>query len=364
MSDYTKGTNFAAKDALLTGDANKVVSGTEIDDEFGLARTAINSKADETGGILNTCDINDPDLDGGSIDGCTIGSNSPVTTLTVDNINVNGNTISSTDTDGNIVLTPNGNGVVDINAADIDGGNIDNTTIGGATPAVVTATTLNATDVAVDTSVLVVDGTTNNNVGIGTASPDASYKLDVSGDVRATNYYGNGSNLTELPVGYSWTDAGTLSSGSTKDLSIDTTNATQIVVLVSGLQGSGDTTNDAWQVRLGTSGGVVETGYHGGFTANNSADSGGTTSAFTLIERYGSASETTCIIKLFNPTGNEWFLEANSYQDGGSGAYNAQQYGAVAAGHISLGGALTTVQLRAFGGSFTAGEIYYGVKEY
>ena len=364
MSDYTKGTNFAAKDALLTGDAGKVVSGTEIDDEFALVRVAVNSKADETGGVLNTCDINNPDLDGGAIDGCTIGSNSPVTTLTVDNINVNGNTIVSTNTDGNIAITPNGTGEVDISKVDIDSGAIDGTTIGGTTPAVVTATTANATDLVVDTNVLVVDGTTNNNVGIGTASPDGSYKLDVSGDVRATNYYGNGSNLTNIQAGYSWTDAGTLSSGSTKDLTIDTTNITQIIVLVSGLQGSGDTANDAWHIRLGTSGGVAETGYHGGFTANNSADSGGTTSAFTLIERYGSASETTCVIKLFNPTGNEWFLEANSYQNSGDGGYNAEQHGAVAAGHISLGGALTTVQLRAFGGAFTAGEIYYGTKEY
>ncbi len=45
MTNYTKATDFAAKDALSTGDAAKVVKGTEIDDEFNLIETAVNSKA-------------------------------------------------------------------------------------------------------------------------------------------------------------------------------------------------------------------------------------------------------------------------------------------------------------------------------
>jgi len=46
MSSYTKSTDFASKDALLTGNPLKVVKGTEIDDEFNGIQTAINSKAD------------------------------------------------------------------------------------------------------------------------------------------------------------------------------------------------------------------------------------------------------------------------------------------------------------------------------
>lgn len=46
MSSYTKSTDFASKDALLTGNPLKVVKGTEIDDEFNAIQTAINSKAD------------------------------------------------------------------------------------------------------------------------------------------------------------------------------------------------------------------------------------------------------------------------------------------------------------------------------
>jgi len=46
MAQYVKATNFASKDALLSGDPNKIVKGTEIDDEFDSIQTAVNSKAD------------------------------------------------------------------------------------------------------------------------------------------------------------------------------------------------------------------------------------------------------------------------------------------------------------------------------
>tara|TARA_R110001632_G_scaffold24747_4_gene68662 strand:- start:4941 stop:5651 length:711 start_codon:yes stop_codon:yes gene_type:complete len=46
MSNYSKTTDFAAKDALSTGNANKIVKGTEIDDEFSAIQTAVNTKAD------------------------------------------------------------------------------------------------------------------------------------------------------------------------------------------------------------------------------------------------------------------------------------------------------------------------------
>lgn len=46
MADYTKATDFESKDALPTGNALKVVKGTEIDDEFDAIATAIATKAD------------------------------------------------------------------------------------------------------------------------------------------------------------------------------------------------------------------------------------------------------------------------------------------------------------------------------
>lgn len=47
MTDYTKVTDFAAKDALSTGNSAKIVKGTEIDDELVAISGAVASKADK-----------------------------------------------------------------------------------------------------------------------------------------------------------------------------------------------------------------------------------------------------------------------------------------------------------------------------
>lgn len=49
MSNYSKLTDFAAKDALSTGNPSKIVKGTEIDDELVAISGAIASKADLAG---------------------------------------------------------------------------------------------------------------------------------------------------------------------------------------------------------------------------------------------------------------------------------------------------------------------------
>jgi hypothetical protein len=46
MADYTKATDFAAKDLLVTGNPLKVVKGLEIDNEYVAIQTAIATKAD------------------------------------------------------------------------------------------------------------------------------------------------------------------------------------------------------------------------------------------------------------------------------------------------------------------------------
>ena len=49
MSDYTKTTNFAAKDSLPSGNSGKIVKGTEIDTEFTNIQTAVATKANIAG---------------------------------------------------------------------------------------------------------------------------------------------------------------------------------------------------------------------------------------------------------------------------------------------------------------------------
>ena len=49
MSDYSKAVNFAAKDALLTGNPNKVIKGTEHNVEYDAIAVAIATKVDTAG---------------------------------------------------------------------------------------------------------------------------------------------------------------------------------------------------------------------------------------------------------------------------------------------------------------------------
>lgn len=46
MSDYVKATDFASKDALLSGNPSKIIKGTEIDTEYNAIAVAIQTKAD------------------------------------------------------------------------------------------------------------------------------------------------------------------------------------------------------------------------------------------------------------------------------------------------------------------------------
>jgi len=63
-------------------------------------------------GTIATQAANSVNIDGGAIDGVTIGTNSVVTDLRVDNLKLDGNAITSTDTNGTIDLTADGTGNV------------------------------------------------------------------------------------------------------------------------------------------------------------------------------------------------------------------------------------------------------------
>jgi hypothetical protein len=53
MSNYTPATDFAAKDALSTGNPSKLVKGVEVSAEFDAIQTAITSKADAASPALS-----------------------------------------------------------------------------------------------------------------------------------------------------------------------------------------------------------------------------------------------------------------------------------------------------------------------
>ena len=76
MSNYTKTTDFEAKDSLPSGDSGKIIRGSEFETEFDNIATAIASKSD----------ANNPTFTG---------------TVTIDGLTVNGNTVlgnAATDT--------------------------------------------------------------------------------------------------------------------------------------------------------------------------------------------------------------------------------------------------------------------------
>ena len=82
--------------------------------------------------VVPTADVN-----GGAIDGVTLGTNSAVTQAVIDNINLNGVEIGHTDdtdlmtlADGSVTFT----GTTVIPTADINGGAIDAVTLGTSSP--------------------------------------------------------------------------------------------------------------------------------------------------------------------------------------------------------------------------------------
>ena len=134
-----------------------------------------------------------------------------------------------------------------------------------STGAVVVGNTVTISgDLAVDTDTLYVD-VSANNVGVNT-TPNAAYALDVNGDMRATAYYGDGSNLTGVGADNATTLNG-ISSGSflRSDVSdsyesggtLSISNSSLLVVSSGGIR-----LNDNQSFGLGTGGDVSFT-YNG-----------------------------------------------------------------------------------------------------
>jgi hypothetical protein len=170
MANYTKTTDFAAKDTLPGGDTNKVVRGSEFETEFDAISTAIATKSDTAGPTFTgTVTIPTVDINAGAIDGTTIGASSAAagtfTNLVAASADINGGTVDGATIGGSSAgagtftnLTASGtvnfNGATvsnlgTITTANLDGGTADNIVIGGSTAAAGTFTTLAATSATV-----------------------------------------------------------------------------------------------------------------------------------------------------------------------------------------------------------------------
>jgi hypothetical protein len=169
------------------------------------------------------------DINGGTIDGVSIGATTAATLINVDNLRLDGNTISSTDTNGNIVIAPNGTGDVQLDADTVrvgDSAAAATLTSNGA--GALTVTTGGAADLTLSTN----GGTTSGTVVIANgANGNITLTPDGTGDVILS--------ADRVQIGDSNTDT-TLTTNGTGSLNLTTNNGTNsgTIQLAQGVNGN------------------------------------------------------------------------------------------------------------------------------
>jgi len=151
MSNYSKATDFAAKDTLLSGDPDKIVKGTPLDDEFNAIAVASASKADTAS----------PTFTG------TVSCNGTIN-FTSATISFAGSTVSDAGT---------------VTTIDINGGTIDAAVIGSVSKAAGTFTTMTADTAVIAAGSFVGAVTmTSGTVAGATEVESDKFTLDMGSD--------------------------------------------------------------------------------------------------------------------------------------------------------------------------------------
>ena len=154
MSNYTKTTDFEAKDSLPSGDSGKIIRGSEFETEFDNIATAIASKSDAN----NPTFTGTVTIDGLTVNGNTVLGNAATDTVTV-TADIASNLLPSADDTYNLgAVGAEWNdlfidGVANIDSlvadtADINGGTVDGVTIGGSSAGAITGTAISGTSFA------------------------------------------------------------------------------------------------------------------------------------------------------------------------------------------------------------------------
>jgi len=194
MANYNYNDTFAGKDALPTGSPAKVIKASEFDSEFNAIETAVNSKADSNNAALTG-------------------------TTTLQSASFSG-TISDLGT---------------VTTADINGGAIDGVTIGGTTPAAGSFTTVNASGDITGNLVGNVTGDVTGNI-------TGDVTGDVTGNLTGTVLTAAQPNITSVGTLTNFTSTGIDDNASSTALTIDASGRAGIGTtpgaLVGGLVGA------------------------------------------------------------------------------------------------------------------------------
>ena len=309
MSNYTKSTDFASKDSLASGNAAKIVKGTEIDTEFNNIATAVATKADTASPTFT-----------GTLTAGTASISALTATI------VGGSISGITD----LAITEGGTGASTAANARANLGTVADTASNGIA-ARTAANTLTARTITAGAGISVTDG-------------DGVSGNPTIANTGATSVDGRTGAVTTLVAGSSVSASGT---------SIDFTSipswVKRITVILSGVSVSG---SSLIQIQLGDSDGFETTGYA-------SVASAGTTggNSTTGLVAYGVGNSSYVIsglVTIVNLTSNSWVSATTTSTDSAAG-----NSGSIGAGRKTLSGTLDRVRVTTVNGTdtFDAGTI-------
>jgi len=303
VSNYTKSTNFATKDALTSGNPLKIVKGTEIDTEFNNIQTAIATKADSasptfTGTVvITTATIATANISAGTITG--------ITDLAIADGGTGASTAANARTNLGLVIGTN------VQAWDTD---LDTWATKTAPSGTVVGTT--------DTQTLTNKTLTSPTIG-GTPVMGASVISSASAQVSSS---GTSIDFTSIP---SWVK--------------------RVTVMLSGVSTSG-TANLRLQIGAGS---VQTTGYISTFgTINGSTPGSGSDTSGFAMGGAGSAATTTSGAVILTTLGADAWVVSGTFKNGTSSV-------SYVGGDVTLSGALDRVRITTANGTdtFDAGSI-------